>query len=120
LLLAAALGSLAACDSSSDSFHACTTDLRPAIAVKIEDSVSKLPIEHGVSGYVRDGDYVDSLRVFDGFSKGIAATERPGVYTVVVMKSGYQTWKRDGVRVDHDECHVLTVTLDANLVKLAE
>jgi hypothetical protein len=42
------------------------------------------------------------------------------VYTVVVMKSGYQTWKRDGVRVDHDECHVLTVTLDANLVKLAE
>jgi hypothetical protein len=99
--------------------------VEPAIVVTIKDSKSKLPAAEGATGYVRDGSYVDSLRTGGSNGRGVpislkAADERPGLYTVVVIKDGYQTWKKERVRVWKDECHVLTVSLTADLVSLTE
>ncbi len=120
LLLLAALCSLPACNNPFDSSDPifCTMDIKPAIVVRIRDSVSKLPITEGATGYVREGSYLDSLRTYAG--TGQAASERRGVYTVVVMNNGYQTWKKDGVRVRRNQCHVETVTLNADLVRTTE
>lgn len=119
ILLLTAVCSLIACDSP-DSTHPCTLVLEPAIVVRIRDSVSKLPAAEGATGYVREGSYLDSLRTHNVELSKQAAFERPGTYTVVVIKTGYQTWKKDGVRVGSNECHVETVSLDAYLVKQTE
>jgi predicted lipoprotein with Yx(FWY)xxD motif len=117
LLLPALLCCLVACDDTVF----CSDSVEPAIDVEIRDSESGLPAAELATGYVRDGDYVDSLRTARGNGQGVplslqAADERPGVYTVVVIKDGYQTWRKDGVRVGRDECHVRTASLIADLV----
>ncbi|MEO5580406.1 MAG: PEGA domain-containing protein [Gemmatimonadaceae bacterium] len=43
------------------------------------------------------------------------AYERAGTYTVTVTKPGYREWRRTGVQVGRDECHVITVPLTARL-----
>ncbi len=73
-------------------------------------------------GYARDGSYVDSLRAYGSNGQGVllslrGANERPGTYTVVILKDGYQTWKKEDVRVRADECHVRTVSLTAELIR---
>jgi hypothetical protein len=87
-------------------------------------SFSRVVKADGATGYVKDGSYVDSLQAYgerDGVLSSMdAAFERPGTYTVVVMKDGYQTWERQAVKVGHDVCHVQTVTLTANLVSTTE
>lgn len=118
LLLPALFCCLAACDSPIY----CTLSIEPAIEVRIRDAESGLPAAEGATGYVSDGSYLDSLRTAASNGQGVllslqAADERPGVYTVVVLNDGYQTWKREGVRVTEDECHVQTVRLDAELVQ---
>jgi hypothetical protein len=121
LFVAAALCCVSACRST----EFCTTSIEPGIIVRIRDSKSKLPAAEGASGYVRDGSYVDSLRTAEGDAQGVlislqAAFERPGVYTIVVVNDGYQTWKKDGVKVGSDECHVRTVYVTADLVKVTK
>ena len=44
-----------------------------------------------------------------------AVLERPGTYTVVVSKPGYQDFRIDNVVVARDVCHVITVAIDARL-----
>ena len=113
LLLPAFLCCLPACNDSVF----CSASEEPAIEVVIRDSGSGLPAAEGATGFVRDGSYVDSLRTYGGNLSLRAANERPGVYTVVVLKDGYQTWQKQGVRVGRDECHVKTVSLNADLVQ---
>jgi len=125
LLVVATVGWLAACNSTESSgIIKCTLDLKPAIVVKIRDAASQLPAADGATGYVRDGSYVDSLEAYGETEAGLlsmqAARERPGTYTVIVMKDGYQTWERQAVKVGHDVCHVQTVTLTADLVSTTE
>ena len=45
----------------------------------------------------------------------LAVFERPGVYSVVVSKPGYQDFRVDNVVVARDTCHVITVAIDARL-----
>lgn len=102
LLIPALVCCLAACDSPVF----CTLTVEPAIEVVVKDSKSGLPAAEGAIGYVSDGDYLDSLRT-SGSLHMRAANERPGLYTVVVIKNGYRTWKKEGVIAIRDECHVL-------------
>ncbi len=71
-------------------------------------------------GTVRDGGYVDSLRVRsqseDALHSVQAADERPGRYDVLVRIDGYGDWRALGVTVEGGVCHVQTVTLRAVLL----
>jgi hypothetical protein len=71
-----------------------------------------------------DGDYVEEKRLTDFFnsttppiSYGLAF-EREGVYQIIISKEGYQTWKVEDFVVDRDFCHVITRSLEVELVKL--
>lgn len=113
LLLAAPL--LTSCTDG-----ACTLDVLPAVVVEIRDAVTGSPIAELARGSVRDGSYVDSLRPEGSSLDGVllsraGAIEREGTYAVEVVHDGYVTWQRPGVRVGGDDCHVETVTLQANL-----
>ena len=117
--VASAIGLLAACD---EQIVYCPGVVKPAIRVQVTDAGTGAYFVSGLSGFVRDGDFLDSLRVstveFRGIVSMSAATERPGVYSVVVRKEGYWDWTTNNVRVEEDLCGVLTVTLQARLQKL--
>ena len=50
-----------------------------------------------------------------GVNSLVAAGERAGTYAVTVTRDGYEAWTRFDVEVDEDECHVIPVTLLAEL-----
>ena len=64
--------------------------------------------------------------VDDSFSDTLAAPlagatvysgvyERAGKYDIAVTHAGYRSWRRSGVRVGRDDCHVITFADTARL-----
>jgi hypothetical protein len=100
---------------------ACTTDIQPGIIVEVRDAATQAPAAAGATGTARDGSFTGDLRPTDPSGNALeleGAAERPGTYVVTVDKPGYQQWKRENVRVRDASCHVHTVTLEANLVRV--
>lgn len=98
----------------------CTTSWEPALVVHIADAVTGEPRAAGASGFVQDGEYTDSLAASHFNGEGVmtarqAAGERAGLYDITVAHPGYETWRRDDVRVRDGECHVQTRHIDADL-----
>ncbi len=108
----------------------CTASFEPAIVVFLVDGKTGM---EGLPGFpysaelmarsfgtVRDGGYVDSLRVAgmneDTLRSVQAAGERPGRYDVLVRIGGYGDWRALGVTVEDGVCHVQTVELRAVLL----
>ncbi len=116
---------LLACNDPFDGF-ACTASIEPAIEVFLVDGQTGMEGLPGVAlmagpfGTVRDGGYVDSLRVAsfseDTLHSVWAAPERPGRYDVLVRIGGYGDWRVLGVTVEGGVCHVQTVELRAVLL----
>ena len=114
---------LLACNDPS---FLCTQSIEPAIVVRLEDGVTGMEGLPGFAlmarpfGTVRDGGYVDSLRVYrlskDTLYSVQAAGERSGRYDVLVHIGGYGDWRALGVTVEGGECHVQTVELRAVLL----
>ena len=121
LFFGAATAVAIGCQSITGRDPVCTTDVRPGLVVSVLDSASRDPLGPGMLVVVRDGAYADTARTFlphpiEGVLQRFAfAFERRGTYDVTVERSGYRTWRRDGVRVSGDECHVRTVELTALL-----
>ena len=110
----------------NDLGFACTLSIEPAIVVRLEDGVTG---REGLPGFalmarpfgtVRDGGYVDSLRVSsfreDTLYSVQAAPERAGRYDVLVRIDSYGDWDALGVTVEGGVCHVQTVELRAVLL----
>ncbi len=93
----------------------CTADFRYGISVSVEDSVSGASVASGARLVVRDGAYFESTSQVWVGDVLLAAGERPGLYIVVVSKSGYRDWTRTNVRVEDDGCHPVGVHLTARL-----
>jgi predicted lipoprotein with Yx(FWY)xxD motif len=71
-----------------------------------------------------DDDYIEEKRVTDFCNSTTPpipyelAFEREGVYQIIISKEGYQTWEVEDFVVDRDFCHVITRSLEIELVKL--
>ena len=102
---------LAGCGDDEDHI-VCTLIAVPGLEITIVDSVTSAPV---IDAFVlaRDGAFVDTLMVWDNTAQG--AWERTGVYEVTVEKEGYLMWKKSGVLVEGDVCHVHTVKATALL-----
>jgi hypothetical protein len=88
--------------------------------VEVRDSVTNAPAAEGARGVARNGSQEEVLQPMVGANPGltlIGAWERPGTYTIEIAKAGYQTWRRTGVTVTKDECHVQPVRLEARLAR---
>jgi hypothetical protein len=94
----------------------------PGVVVEIRDAANDERLAAMARGVVRQDAYTDSLRLHgaavDGALVRSAAYERAGVYTVIVEHEGYAQWRREGVWVRGDDCHVRTVHLKAYLQRL--
>lgn len=92
----------------------CTAEYVYAVRIQAVNGLSGEPIK-GVSGWVQEADFVDSLEVPGTGGHAYAAGERPGTYSVSVRAPGYQPWDTAGVVVTADACHVHTEKLHAML-----
>jgi len=115
---------LLGCPSSSEGDQdslVCSQDIRPGIDIEVRDSRTGAPAACGATAEIREGDYLETLdaasrcTVIPDTTALFGAWERAGTYKVTVHKAGYQEWVKDDVVVVADQCHVQTMTLQANL-----
>jgi hypothetical protein len=116
LSLLAGLLSISACDTPL----VCDTSIRPSIVVIVLDSITGLPAADSAQALVRDGAFADTLVPYGydppGTLRSLAMRgERPGIYTVSVLRPGYNPWQRASVQVRGATCHTTQVTLTASL-----
>ncbi len=101
----------------------CSTEARVGIQITVRDARTGLPAANNVIAIAQDNSFIDTLRTFPFGNPDSALTlhgvyERAGTYAVILKKSGYRDWIRTNVAVNRDECHVITVQLDARLENL--
>lgn len=93
----------------------CTQEARASFEVTVLDAATGANLAPGATVWVRDGTFVDTLRATPG---GVytGVNDRPGTYEVVAEHPGYVDWRKAGVRVEKDECHVIPGQITARLV----
>ena len=100
----------------------CTSIGAFAITAVVRDASTAGPAAFGATLVARDGAFADSATgLYSGSDERLAthlnvALDRPGTYDVTVRKAGYQSWTRQGVRVEQGECRVEGRTLDVRLI----
>ena len=107
----------AACSRTPEPPVACTMEARPGIAVAVTDSATGQPVTGAVTLVLREGTHVERVEGTTPGGEIFAAYERAGTYEVTVAAPGYRIWRRTGVRVTADECHVRATRLAARLLK---
>jgi hypothetical protein len=102
---------------------ACTLEARSAITVAVSDSLNPAVTTFtnvkvvAQSGSVRDSAFFASIDTRTQPLAAGLAYERAGTYTVTVRADGYAPWTKSGIEVTRDACHVITVRVDARLVR---
>jgi hypothetical protein len=108
----------AAVEKPAGPIKACSLEARPGILIDVRDSLRHAPLSEATLRILSARHVVDSARSFAG-RRAVTllggVRERPGVYDVIVRRSGYGAWRRDSVRVLQGECHVVTVRIVANM-----
>jgi hypothetical protein len=119
-LLPAFALALAGCDSQSP--PSCLASVEPAVLVEVLDSTSGDPAAFGATGSLSEGPFLDSLTIPglglyppESLAYMRGGDERPGTYSVALLKPGYQPWHQSGVRAKPGTCHVQTERLTARL-----
>ncbi|CAN5816867.1 hypothetical protein BH23GEM3_BH23GEM3_23000 [soil metagenome] len=88
----------------------CARDtlVMPALSIEIRDARTGGPAVWEANVVVRDGDYSETIRVWerdrvkpDPINQPVVlmAENRPGTYDVTITHPGYRTWHRAGIRV---------------------
>jgi hypothetical protein len=105
---------LAGC--ADNNLLACTEEARPGLSVTVRDSVTGGVVTQNVRVVARDGAHADTATwSVPGSGVHSLAYERAGIYEVTVEHPSYLVWRRSGVEVIADQCHVQTVSLVARL-----
>lgn len=95
----------------------CTPSIEPAITVTVSDAQTGTPLKATI--LVEDGNFQEQLKLRGVTAAGQiiygGAFERPGVYTVRTSKDGYETFVMENVKVERDECHVISRNLRVTL-----
>ncbi len=120
----AALFMVGACDTQEESVF-CTLEARPGLEIQIRDATTGAPAVDGALVLLVDGDYSETL---EGPPAGemseppslFGAYERAGTYDITIGKTGFKPWLARGIEVEADECHVITVEVDARLEREAQ
>jgi len=116
-LVTATLASMVGCYEGNPSDPiVCTAQFVYGLNVTVRDQSTGLPQADDATLTLREGSYEEIVTdSWDGSTLS-GAGERAGTYGVVVEHAGYQMWTRDGVAITADECHVIPVSLTADLV----
>ena len=95
---------------------ACTAQFVYGLNVTVLDQSTAAAIAADATMTLREDAHEEVVTdSWDGATLS-GAGERPGIYAVTVDHPGYQTWNMAGVVVTADDCHVIPVSLTAELV----
>ncbi len=98
----------------------CPAVVEPAIVIEVRDAQTGAPEADSALGLLRDGDYVDTMRVTGVTSEGAplslaGAMGRAGTYDVRIEKEGFRPWTRENVTVASGNCGPQTRRFTAEL-----
>lgn len=98
----------------------CAASVEPAVVVEVRNARTDAPEADSALGVLRDGDYVDTMRVSgvapDGTPLSLqGAMERAGTYDVRIEKDGFRPWSRENVTVESGDCGPQTRRFSAEL-----
>ena len=93
----------------------CTEQFVYGISVQVVDVTSGAQRASGSTLTVREGSYEEVVTGVTGNNTMVAAGERAGTYAVTITRDGYRTWSQFDVEVGEDECHVIPVSLLAQI-----
>ena len=113
------------CSDEGDDCDLIGAPQTPMFVVTVIDSVSGVPAWWGATGTIEDGAFrevlvpsssepADSVSEQTLFSRSL----RGGVYTIMIEKSGYQTWMVSGLTVQRGGCALSSHFIDAQLQKI--
>lgn len=126
LLRASATGALSAVVASA-LLSACTEDPTSVICADYASAGVNVKVIGGaaiiarglkITATLSDGAYSETLQAMgstDGATRLAGAWERAGLYSLVVQAPGYQDFKKDKLVVNKDACHVIPVSVEAEL-----
>ncbi len=104
------------CDNNDDEGIVCTMEAVAGLNVTVKDATTNDYLSTAVVVTATDGSYSEQLDLMSGDTPSFAgAWERPGTYTVVVSKAGYQTATFSNIVVTSDVCHVIPQNLSVLL-----
>lgn len=97
----------------------CPQWILSPIIVEVRDATTGAPAAVGATGTIRSGGFVSALVLpAPGEALKLYSSGGPATYDVLVQKSGYRDWQRNGVYVRGGHCGVeREVTLRADLVR---
>jgi hypothetical protein len=127
-LFAGFAGCSSGSSDSPDSSGSPEPDCPPAPAVNIwgiyltvYDFRTRAPLG-GATAELRDGAYTENLATGDAPLDGkyfmAGAANRPGTYSIKVMRPGYAPWSREGVVVAFENCTWTTAQIEVELIPL--
>jgi len=101
----------------------CPDIVEPAVVVEVRNAETGAFEADSALGVLRDGEYVDTMRVSGVTSDGIprslqGAMERAGTYDVRVEKDGFRLWTRENITVESGDCGPQTRRLTAELTSV--
>jgi hypothetical protein len=126
MIVAAMAGCSRGHDDSSESAPGvlCPLNLRfvPGIVVEVRDMLTNDPIASNAVGTLQYGGYQETMQPYKAPQDTAllslqGAIERPGTYDVLVQEPGYKDWSMPHVTVLFAGCDVVTVYLEADLMK---
>jgi hypothetical protein len=113
--LAALLG-LAACKESVAEADVCVLPyVPPAVSIVVLDSITGANVTPGATVVLRRGEFAESTVGYPGAAGVGLNAGGTGPFTVIVTRTGYQSWTKSGVNVEEGRCGPETVYLTARL-----
>lgn len=104
-----------ACETPAD----CILSPGVAVEVVVRDSVTGAPAADGALGTLEFGGEEIPLVLggtdIHGAPLVLAGGSQPGRYSVRIEKPGYENWAQPTVRVESNDCGLLTERLEARL-----
>lgn len=116
-LILPALAGLAGCGDDPAAVT-CPDILRPSLRVEVVDSATGARRTNNARGWWISGDRAGTLDR-DAFQAAALLAYGPsGSYSLIIQANGYQSWGRDDLRVEGDECGPRTLEVRAALTPL--
>lgn len=96
----------------------CTAEFVYGVHITAVAASDGSPVTFGLAGELSEGSYSEAMAATG--NELVGAGERAGTYAATVDADGFETWTRSDIVVAENECHVIPVSITAELIEEGE